>query len=90
LAENECFAFPPDMLNRGNGTMSRKGGIAVAEPDRNFYGVGEDAIPTPKDQQDVSALDMVSEVVEELSETVQDALGLQDEPHGQTGGEARR
>ncbi|WP_276356573.1 hypothetical protein [Cohnella caldifontis] len=61
----------------------------MAEDKDSFYGVGEDVIPTPKDQQDVSALDMVSDVVADLSDRVQDALGLQDEPHGDLGGKAR-
>jgi hypothetical protein len=45
--------------------------------------------PLAPEARGEGALDAVGEAVGELSDFVQDALGLQDEPHGDLGGKAR-
>lgn len=45
-----------------------------------FSGDMEATVPTPPDQQDVNALDMVSEAVEEMVDIVRGDLGLKDGP----------
>ncbi|MBW5445747.1 hypothetical protein GE107_06665 [Cohnella sp. CFH 77786] len=47
----------------------------------NYYsGDMEATVPTPPDQQDVSPIDMVSEAVEEMMDTIRADLGLRDGP----------
>jgi hypothetical protein len=45
-----------------------------------FSGDLEATVPTPPDQQDVNALDMVGPAVEEMMDTIRNDLGLKDKP----------
>ncbi|TJY42353.1 hypothetical protein E5161_10175 [Cohnella pontilimi] len=60
----------------------------MAKPKSNYYsGDMEATVPTPPDQQDVNALDMVGEAVEEGVDTFRDDIGLKDEKMKNKGGE---
>jgi hypothetical protein len=45
----------------------------------------EASVPTPHDQEDVSALDMISGAVETVIEDIQDDVGLEDKPKNKKG-----
>ncbi|WP_161793401.1 hypothetical protein [Cohnella kolymensis] len=48
------------------------------ELDIDFY--NEASVPTPHEQEDVSAIDMISGAVEAVIEDIQEDVGLQDKP----------
>jgi hypothetical protein len=60
--------------------------VVLSEQKAKYYSLDHQAtVPTPPDQEDVNALDMVSGAVEEMVDTFQKDVGLGEPPENSDG-----